>query len=77
VPTNIETINLEVLKVSEEPSKKISLTVNHRLLTELYKLVGKRQFISGERITITKLINSILAEYVNAHQLSAEDGYHA
>ena len=60
--------------MSKEQSRKISLTVNHSILTELYKLVGRKQFISGERITITEFINSILAEYVNSHKLSVEDG---
>ena len=63
--TNTEDINSEVQKVSEEPSKKIILTVNRKLLTELYKQVGRHQFI-----------NSILAEYVNSHHQSVEDGYH-
>ena len=61
--------------MSEEHSKKISLIINHKLLTELYKLVGREQFISGERITINEFINSILAEYVNSHHQSVEDGY--
>ena len=53
--------------MSEGQNKKISLIINHRLLTELYRLIGRQQFIRCERITITELINSILAEYVNSH----------
>ena len=63
--------------MTEETSKKISLIVNHKLLSELYKLVGRQQFIRGERITLTEFINNILTEYVNSHKSSEEDGDHA
>lgn len=56
--------------MAEEESKKISLTISRYILTELYRLVGRQQFILGERITITEFINSILTEYVNSHRQS-------
>ena len=66
----------EEQKMSEGKSKKISLIVNSETLTELYKQVGKQQFVSGKRITITELINSILVEYVHTYKSLVEDGAH-
>ena len=53
--------------MSEGQNKKMCLIINHRLIMELYRLIGRQQFIQCERITITEFINSILAEYVNSH----------
>ena len=62
--------------MSEGKRKKISLIVKSETLTELYKLVGRQQFMSGKRITITELINNILGEYVKTYKSSVEYGNH-